>query len=112
MMLGSQSKTGAANPHHAAEAARTTTRLDPREIGQAGRAAELVIVTHVPGIGWSPIPEDDGSFSLLLFEAVNPGGSWAECDYEPGYGDFEVIQYGRRRLWDEVSAAYLHWLTL
>ncbi|HEY2574829.1 MAG TPA: hypothetical protein VGI74_00830, partial [Streptosporangiaceae bacterium] len=39
-------------------------------------------------------------------------GSWAACDYEPGHNDFEVTQYGGRRLWDEVSAAYLRWLTM
>jgi protein-L-isoaspartate(D-aspartate) O-methyltransferase len=112
MMLRSQRKSRVWNPHHAEAAAGTTTRLDPREIDRAGRAAELVIVTGVPGIGWSPVPEDDGSFSLLLFEAGDPQGSWAECDYEPGRSDFEVVQYGPRRLWDEVSAAYLHWVGL
>lgn len=112
MMLRSQRKSRAWNPHHAEDATRSTTRVDPREIDRAGRAAELVIVTQVAGIGWHPVPDDDGCFSLLLFEAANPNGSWAACDYEPGHDDFDVVQYGPRRLWDEVCTAYLHWVGL
>lgn len=112
MMLRSQRKSRAWNPHHADAASRTTTRLDPREIDRAGHAAELIIVTCVPGIGWSPTFDEDGCFSLLLFEAGDSQRSWAACDYEPGRSDFAVTQYGPRRLWDEVSAAYLHWVGL
>lgn len=112
MLLRSQRKERIWNPHDADAAERTTTRLDPREIDRGGRAAELVIVAQVPDIGWFPVPEDDGSFSLLLFEQGRPDGSWAECDYEPGHDGFEVTQCGDRCLWDEVSAAYLRWASL
>jgi hypothetical protein len=112
MLLRSQRKERIYNPHDADAAERTTTRLDPREIGHGGRAAEVVLVTQVPGVGWIPVPEDDGSFSLLLFEQGRPDGSWAECDYEPGRDVFEVTQCGARRLWDEFSAAYLRWVSL
>lgn len=112
MLLRSQRKERIWNPHDADDAKRTTTRLDPREIDRGGRAAELVIVATVPDVAWFPVPEDDGSFSLLLFERGRPDGSWAECDYEPGRDGFEVTQCGARRLWDEVSAAYLRWVSL
>jgi Protein-L-isoaspartate(D-aspartate) O-methyltransferase (PCMT) len=112
MMLRSQRKGRRWEPHDSGAAERTTTRLDPREINAAGRATELVIVAQVPDVGWFPVPEDDGSFSLLLFELDRPEGSWAECDYVPGHNEFEVTQYGDRHLWDEVCAAYLRWLSL
>ncbi|MCO5996045.1 hypothetical protein [Actinoallomurus rhizosphaericola] len=33
-------------------------------------------------------------------------------DYVPGEAEFLVQQHGPRRLWDEVSEAYLRWLSL
>lgn len=55
---------------------------------------------------------DDGSFSLLLYEVGAPEGPWAACDYEPGGTEYEVTQYGPRRLWDEYAAAYERWVEL
>jgi protein-L-isoaspartate(D-aspartate) O-methyltransferase len=55
---------------------------------------------------------EDRSFSLLLFEVGDPDGSWAACDYEPDKEDYEVTQYGDRRLWDEFAAAWLRWQEL
>ncbi|MGB8993950.1 MAG: hypothetical protein WCC65_01385, partial [Pseudonocardiaceae bacterium] len=35
--------------------------------------------------------------------------SWARFDYQPGTSRWPVHQFGPRRLWDEVTAAYHHW---
>jgi protein-L-isoaspartate(D-aspartate) O-methyltransferase len=69
----------------------------------------LLAAALAPGVGTFRDTNEDGSFSLLLYEVGHPDGSWAACDYEPGKQGFEVTQYGDRRLWDEFSAAYLRW---
>ncbi|WP_035850634.1 hypothetical protein [Kitasatospora azatica] len=39
------------------------------------------------------------------------GTSWAAVDHDGGdHDEFTVHQYGPRRLWNEVEAAYLWWL--
>ena len=55
-------------------------------------------------------PEEATAGAQVLFEARDPDGSWAACDYEPGTPDFVVTQFGPRRLWDEMEAAYLSWV--
>ncbi len=66
----------------------------------------------VPGMGWHTVRDGNGAASLLLFEAADPDGAWAACDYEPGAADFPVTQFGHRQLWDEVASAYLSWLRM
>lgn len=78
----------------------------------AGSGAELAIAARAPEVAAAPVAEANGEFSLLLFEPGRPDGSWAACDFTPGSTEFEVTQYGRRRLWDEVSGAYLWWLSV
>ncbi|TDD84317.1 methyltransferase domain-containing protein [Actinomadura rubrisoli] len=109
MMLRAQRTVGRWNPHHADDAASTRTRLDPRAIADAGPGLTLAVSARCPGAGMLTVPDDDGSLSVLLFEIGAPDGSWAACDYEPGDDDFEVTQYGDRRLWDEVAAAFAWW---
>lgn len=93
------------------EAEETTTRLDPRAIAQSGLSADIAIVAQVPGLISRPVEHPDtGEFELLLWDAA--AGSWAECDYEPGTDASAVYSYGPRRLWDEVAAAHLRWLSL
>ncbi|HCU94575.1 MAG TPA: protein-L-isoaspartate(D-aspartate) O-methyltransferase [Actinobacteria bacterium] len=110
MMLRAQRVPAVWNPHHAGQAGVTATRLDPRSITDGGDGAHLAVIARVPGIGWHTIREQNGATSLLMFEADNPSGAWAACDYEPGTAEFPVNQFGARRLWDEVAAAYLSWL--
>ncbi len=111
MMMRSQRQNTRWEAHHADAAERTTTRLDPRTVAHAGAGAELAIIGQVPGLGSYAVPDDDGSFSLLLFEPGRPDGSWAACDYTPDAGEFEVTQYGDRRLWNEVERAFLRWIS-
>lgn len=109
MMLRSQRGVARWNPHDADTADRTTTRLDPRTIAEAGAGAHLAITAQVPHAGSLFAPDDDGG-SLLLFESGNPDGSWAACDVM-GVEKFEVHQYGDRRLWNEVEQAFLRWIS-
>ena len=109
MMLRSQRQPARWTAHHADAADHTATRLDPRTIARAGAGAELAIIAQVPHLGWYAVPDDDGNLSLLLFEPDHPDGSWAACDHMPGADEFDVHQYGNRRLWDEVEQAFLRW---
>ncbi|MFD0348503.1 hypothetical protein ACFQ0M_25610 [Kitasatospora aburaviensis] len=49
----------------------------------------------------------DGTYTLWLHDTAVT--SWATVDWEPDRGDYEVMQSGRRRLWDEVAAAWRWW---
>lgn len=110
MMLRAQRTAGRWNPHHADHAVTSRTRLDPRTITQAGPGMALAAAVRCPGMGLLSVDNNDGSFSLLLFEAGDPQGAWASCDWEPGATDYEVTQYGDRRLWDEAEAAFTWWV--
>jgi protein-L-isoaspartate O-methyltransferase len=112
MMLRSQRPPQAWNPHHADAATPSLTRVDPRAISHAGASGELFIALQVPGTTWVSLRDQDGYLVLLAFESGDPDGAWAQCNYRPRCADFPVMQYGRRCLWDEISAAYLRWLSL
>jgi protein-L-isoaspartate O-methyltransferase len=51
--------------------------------------------------------DDSGEYT---FWALDGRGSWASVDYEPGAAEYGVEQFGPRRLWDEVEAAYGWWV--
>ncbi|MBE1532289.1 methyltransferase domain-containing protein [Actinomadura algeriensis] len=110
MMSRGQRDVGRWNPHHYADASTTWTRLDPRTVGRAGPGFVLTVLGRCPGLGMFSMENDDGSFSLLMFERGAPDGSWASCDWEPGGTDYEVVQYGDRSLWDEVAGAFGWWV--
>lgn len=114
MMLRSQRHSVRWNPHHADEARETTTRIDPRTLADDSCAAALMIGALVPGVARIPMPGNDGSgrFSLLLVEADRHDGAWAAVDYVPGEAGYRVTSFGTRDLWQEVSEAFAHWLTL
>ena len=50
-----------------------------------------------------------GQSGLLLWD--EDGTSWAECDYEPGAGNFAVSSYGPRRLRAEAEDAFRWWVS-
>ncbi|MEV6983399.1 protein-L-isoaspartate(D-aspartate) O-methyltransferase [Sphaerisporangium sp. NPDC051017] len=110
MMVRSQRSDHVWNSHHSEDAEASVTRLHPRTVVTADLGAHLASIALAPGVDWLVVSEPDG-YSLLLQEAGNPEGSWAACDAVPGADDFQVTQYGSRRLWDEVADAYLKWLS-
>lgn len=112
MSLRSQRRIMRWNSHHSDQADVTKSRLDPAAVAEAGAGAELVIAALVPRLGMFRATDDDGGFSLLLFEVGDPDGSWAACDRLPRCEESVVTQYGNRRLWDELEFAYRHWREL
>lgn len=109
MSVRSQRKRAGWRAHHSEEATTSTTRLHPQDLVQAPLGAHLAVEMMVPGINWMVISEADG-YSLLLYDDA-PDGAWATCDADRGADDFKVTQYGSRRLWNLVAAAYLRWVS-
>lgn len=91
----------------------TATRLDPRRV-TADYAADLYIAAAVPGVQTRIFSGEGDEAEECTLWILEPGaeGSWASVDYVPGAAEFVVQQYGARRLWDEVEAAYMRWLSL
>jgi hypothetical protein len=46
---------------------------------------------------------------LLLWLLDPEQGSWAVARYDEGPGPRQIRQYGPRRLWDDVEAAFRAW---
>ncbi|MFE2562022.1 methyltransferase domain-containing protein [Streptomyces sp. NPDC059352] len=90
-----------------ADGVRRTTALSPTAVG--GWLEQFVIGLRVPGALWSVERYDDGSYTLWTYGTDRE--SWASVDHEPGAREFEVVQSGPRRLWDETEAAYDWWVS-
>ncbi|MFI5983143.1 methyltransferase domain-containing protein [Streptomyces sp. NPDC051555] len=84
---------------------RTVTRLSPADIG--GWVEQFAIGLRVPGAFWSTEPYGDGGYTLWTYSL--DARSWATADFEPGATEYEVVQSGPRRLWDETEAAHRWW---
>lgn len=107
MMLRSQ-RPVPTGKHHRDQAEVTTTRLDPAIVMDAEVGADLALSMNVPRLAMIRMFNAEGQKSCFLAEANHPQGSWATCDHSPT-GEHTVTQYGHRRLWDEVEAAFLQW---
>jgi protein-L-isoaspartate(D-aspartate) O-methyltransferase len=98
--------------HHEDEADKSTTTVNLLELTN-NQDLQFAVGVLVPGCEPAVIHARDGTgeFTLWLFdlEADPPGESWASADYEPDTSAYTVEQYGLRRLWDEVEAAYQWW---
>ena len=71
--------------------------------------ATFAIAIQVPGCHWEykPPTGDDNRWCVWF---LDPGsGSWARFDYQPETRRWPIHQFGPRRLWDEVTAAYQRW---
>ncbi|SDH76927.1 protein-L-isoaspartate(D-aspartate) O-methyltransferase [Sinosporangium album] len=113
MMLREQRYNARWSSHCYEEADVSTTELHPRTLGEADLGAQLMFAALAPRVGWHDV-SDGTAYSLLMYELDDQEatGSWAACDFEPGAVEFQVTQYGKRRLWDELSSAYLQWVSL
>ncbi len=88
-----------------ADGARSSTALSPAEVG--GWVEQFAIGLQVPGAFWTVERYDDGAYTLWTYGTDRR--SWASADYEPGASEFEVVQSGPRKLWDETEAAHRWW---
>ncbi|MDL4771457.1 methyltransferase domain-containing protein [Actinomadura xylanilytica] len=110
MMLRSQRRPSGV-PGPSADADASTTRLDPRATLSDSAGAEVAIAAQVPGVRSQIATAPDGSCRIWAIENQGADPAWAAADFVPGDGDHTVLQYGARRLWDEVEAAYFAWVS-
>jgi protein-L-isoaspartate(D-aspartate) O-methyltransferase len=100
-------------PTDAEDAAADTTRtwLKPADVVSTRSGAVLAIGTRVPGCRARYVPPaEDADGEAMLYLSDQRTGSWARLPAEPGSpGPYTVAQFGERRLFDEVEAAYQWW---
>ncbi|MFC9974986.1 methyltransferase domain-containing protein [Spirillospora sp. NPDC127200] len=89
------------------EAAVSATRIDPRTLVGDAPGLDLAVAGSLPDVRSHLEGSLDGSVRLW---ALAGDSSWASVDFVPGRAESEVRQYGGRRLWDEVEAAFLRWV--
>ncbi|MGH3696411.1 MAG: methyltransferase domain-containing protein [Pseudonocardiaceae bacterium] len=84
------------------------TDLHAADIGN-GDDAPFAIALHVPDCHkeYVPATDDDDHWCVWFLDAGTR--SWARFDYQPQTQRWPVHQFGPRRLWDEISAAYHQW---
>jgi protein-L-isoaspartate O-methyltransferase len=102
--------------HHEEDADISVTSMDPRTVTELSHGGELAISAMVPGVRFQvgQADDDSGEETLWLLETApdaDVSGSWALAEYASKQREYEVTQYGTRRLWDEVSEAYLKWVS-
>jgi methyltransferase of ATP-grasp peptide maturase system len=89
-----------------ADGDRSVTALSPDEVGEW--VAMFAIGVQVPAAFPWMESYPDGSYTLWLRDAAVT--SWATADFEPDRSEYEVVQSGPRKLWDEVETAYCWWV--
>ncbi|MDH6132356.1 protein-L-isoaspartate O-methyltransferase [Kitasatospora sp. MAA4] len=88
-----------------ADGERGASALSPEALGPW--SVMFAIGVQVPGV--FPLVEryDDGTYTLWIHDTAVT--SWATADWEPDRTEYETVQSGPRRLWDEVGAAWRWW---
>jgi protein-L-isoaspartate(D-aspartate) O-methyltransferase len=102
-------RTTVAELVHDADAAEVSvTDLHVSHLCNDGDAS-FAIGFQVPACHWEyqPSTSDDDQWSVWFLDPCTR--SWARFDYQPDTRHWPVHQFGPRRLFDEVSAAYQHW---
>lgn len=89
----------------------SATTLSPWAVTEDDWAAQFAIGLQTGDVwrAWQDAPDVDGTASRLWL-ATTDATSWTAIDWD-GQSDerFTVWQYGPRRLWNEVEAAYAWW---
>lgn len=86
----------------------STTTLKPWRVAE-NHDVRWAIGTQVPSCVWEHQPPANDRAHHLLWLLDPAGGSWALARYDGCPGVREIRQYGLRRLWDEVEAAFRSW---
>ncbi|MGW0484788.1 methyltransferase domain-containing protein [Nonomuraea sp. NPDC003214] len=84
-----------------------TTPIDPRDVAWDDYGADVAIAALVPGVVSATTSEGDDTMEVRVWDG---DGSWATTGYRQGRREFAVASHGTRRLWDEVTDAYLTWV--
>lgn len=106
---GHRGRTAAiSDVYHGQTGERSITRIDPREL-DADAEARFAIGTRLRDAYPLLCRAEDGSEEATYWLLADDRKSWATVEYVPGREVFEAEQYGERRLWDEVEAAYRWW---
>lgn len=87
------------------EAERRTTTLSPDDMG--GWHHMFTLGVQVPDLFCRVEWGEGGAYRLWLLEMS--GQSWATADYAGGRTEFEVAEFGPRRLWVEAEAVMSWW---
>ena len=88
-----------------ADGAKSMTTLSPDDVGDWIHM--FAIGVQVPGLFCRVRWGSDGAYRLWLHDTAVT--SWATADYEKGRTQYEVMQSGRRNLWDELETAWRWW---
>ena len=88
-----------------ADGTRSTTLISPTATDDW--LAELVIGMHHPTLAYTIERYQDGTFTYWLVD--RDGDSWATVDHVEDAEEFEVVQGGSRRLWDDVTHTVGWW---
>lgn len=91
------------------EVAMSHADLDPRAVLDDEHAA-FTIGLRVPDCHESTVHAADDTGRFTLWVLAHDSTSWASVSFDPTEAGWEVRQHGRRRLWDEVEAAYRWWI--
>jgi hypothetical protein len=74
-----------------------------------GADVRFAIACQVPDCVWEYVPATDNDRRWCVWFLDSATRSWARFDYQPDTERWPVHQFGPRRLWDEVVAAYQWW---
>jgi len=88
-----------------ADGIRSTTALSPDDVGH-WHIMFAIGAQVADAFPWMESYKD-GSYTLWLRDTAVM--SWATVDFEKYRTEFEVVQSGPRKLWDEVEKAYGWW---
>ncbi|OYP20327.1 protein-L-isoaspartate(D-aspartate) O-methyltransferase [Streptomyces sp. FBKL.4005] len=88
-----------------ADGTKSTSALSPDAVGD-WRVMFAIGVQVADAYPWME-SYPDGSYTLWLRDTAVT--SWATIDFEKDRTEFEVVQSGPRKLWDEVEKAYGWW---
>ncbi|RFU37334.1 protein-L-isoaspartate(D-aspartate) O-methyltransferase [Actinomadura logoneensis] len=110
MMLRAQRRPSGPPAPGRAEIVASATRIDPRGMLGESPGAEVAIAALVPDVRSHVEVGVDGSCRFWAIENRADDPAWASVEFLPAQDEYPVHQYGDRRLWDELEAAYQHWI--
>ncbi|MFE4795428.1 methyltransferase domain-containing protein [Streptomyces sp. NPDC056708] len=84
---------------------RDVSSLSPDDMGDWHHMFTLGV--RIPDLFCRVDPGKKGAYRLWLFDMA--GSSWATADFEKGRTEYDIVQSGPRRLWNEAEAVMRWW---